>query len=99
MEQQELEKTLSMMRLELSYQLRNFFDDIGSSIEDFSQQCEVSISVISLALDKEPISFSQLDRICTGLHISLDSLRRAAFSRCRLCDHAGAAVGTCKFNS
>ncbi len=74
MEQQELEKTLSMMRLELSYQLRKFVDDIGSSIEDFSQQCEVSISVISLALDKEPISFSQLDRICTGLHISLDSL-------------------------
>ena len=79
MEQQELEKTLSMMRLELSYQLRKFFDDIGSSIEDFSQQCEVSISVISLALDKEPISFSQLDQICTGLHISLDSLRRAPF--------------------
>lgn len=79
MEQQELEKILSMMRLELSYQLRKFFDNTGSPIEDFSQQCEVSISVISLALDKEPISFSQLDRICTGLHIFLDSLRRAPF--------------------
>ena len=77
MEQQELEKILSMIRLELSYQLRKFFDNTGSPMEDFSQQCEVTISVISLALDREPISFSQLDRICTGLHISLDSLQRA----------------------
>lgn len=76
MEQQKLEKTLSMMRLELSYQLRKFFDNTGSPIEDFSQQCEVAISVTSLALDREPISFSQLGRICTGLHISLDSLQR-----------------------
>ena len=35
MEQQELEKILSMMRLELSYQLRKFFDNTGSPMKIF----------------------------------------------------------------
>ena len=80
MDQQELEKILSMMRLELSYQLRKYLNDTGLSSEEFSRQCEVPISVISLALDREPISFFQLERLCTEIHIFLDSLRRAPLS-------------------